>query len=593
MFLWRFFYIFLLLVAPCAHVDAVEAYDVQFTGDLSPQLRTLLDCSSDLIALKGSPPATNAGLEHRAEADIENFLKVLHSQAYFNAKINLDYYYDQCPAIVIVDINTGPVYPLADFSIVPSGPSHCGTSPLESISLNDLGVILNNPATPKAIISAEETLLYVLARRGYPLASVADREVIAEQDRQAISVILHVDTGEASYFGDTKITGLCSVKEAFLRKKLAWRAGSPYNPGLVDRTASAIEATGLFSSITINHAKDVDSNQMLPMEIEVIESRHRTIGWGLSYSTDWGPGATVEWEHRNIFGSGEKLRFDTGVWQALQRAKLLYVKPDFLRPAQDFLWLAEAWHDKTKGYHESAFSLSGMIERQLNKYVRISYGGMYKILKDTRSEPNGTFNLIKTPFYLRISDVDSVLDPTFGSTINLRITPSFQFLQNQFSYCINTLTMTNYCPLTYDRTYVLATKATLGAIWGSSRRTIPASERFYEGSDNTLRGYRFLTVSPIDKRDHKPIGGRSVMAYSLELRVRATENFGWVTFYDFGNVYSNVLPQFNKKILQSVGVGLRYLTAVGPLRLDFAVPLQRRRHIDHRFEVYLSIGQAF
>lgn len=569
---------------------ADEPYQVQFVGSLCPELYPLLNSGSELVALQNSPPATLAGLKHRAEADIENFLKVLHSQAYFNAQIQLDYDFSQCPAIVFVNIDPGPVYPLSGFSIVPS--DQCHPFPYEMICLSDLGIILNFPVTPKSILNAEEALLYLMARWGYPLASVVEREVLADQEHQAIAVRLHVDSGPAAFFGETTITGLCSVREEFLRKKIAWQPGYFYNPLYVEQTQNAIEATGLFSSITIDHADSTTDDQQLPMEIDVIESKHRSIGWGLTYSTDWGPGVTAEWEHRNIGGMGEKLSLDADVWQALQRAKLLYVKPDFLRPAQDFLWIGEALHDKTKGFHESSFSISGIIERQLNHHVRISYGGMYKILRDTRSVPNGKYNLLKSPFYIRISNVNDIIDPTYGGTIHMKIIPTWQFLNKQFAYCINTITFTNYTPITWDHKYVLATRASFGAIWGSSRRTIPPSERFYEGNDNNLRGYRFLTVSPLN-RHNKPIGGRSMMTYSLELRVRATENFGWVAFYDFGNVYSNVVPQINKRILQSIGYGLRYLTPVGPLRLDLAIPLQPRRHLDHRFEVYLSIGQAF
>ena len=84
-----------------------------------------------------------------------------------------------------------------------------------------------------------------------------------------------------------------------------------------------------------------------------------------------------------------------------------------------------------------------------------------------------------------------------------------------------------------------------------------------------------------------------MMIYSLELRKRTAEGLGWVGFYDFGNVYSTAFPEFNRKLLQSVGVGLRYATPVGPIRMDIAFPLSPRRHIDRHVEVYLSIGQAF
>jgi translocation and assembly module TamA len=216
---------------------------------------------------------------------------------------------------------------------------------------------------------------------------------------------------------------------------------------------------------------------------------------------------------------------------------------------------------------------------------------MYKRLLDTHSDGNGLYNLFKIPMHVRWSNANSVLEPTEGATINFRAIPTLHFPKHPFAYCINTLTTSFYKSLTTDNSYVFASKMLLGSIWGSSRRMIPASERFYEGTENTLRGYRFMTVSPL--HHHKPIGGRSMLIFSEELRVKATETLGWALFYDLGNVYSNAFPELNQKWLQSVGWGLRYHTPVGPLRLDFAVPLNRRRHLDYRFQIYLSIGQAF
>ena len=134
----------------------------------------------------------------------------------------------------------------------------------------------------------------------------------------------------------------------------------------------------------------------------------------------------------------------------------------------------------------------------------------------------------------------------------------------------------------------------LGSIFGAGKHEIPPPERFYAGSQNTIRGYRFLTVSPIEKRrHHKPVGGRSMFVYSLELRSRITKDIGLVGFWDIGNVYSDAIPNFERRLLQAVGVGLRYYTPVGPLRLDVAVPLNRRKDIDNYFEAYFSIGQSF
>jgi len=581
--------LYLLIFIPRLLV-AFESYDVLFEGDVSPELLCLLKTTSQLVVRQNSPPSTAAGLRHRAEGDIEKLLQALHSQAYYNATV--DFFYDfACESpIVTVKVNTGPVYPFGGFVIAPL----CGEEDalFNAFCLDDVGVVLGNPALPEIILKAEEILLNLLEKKGYPLATINKREVMADQAVQAIYVTLTVDSGKQTYFGPTKIIGNCSVRDPFFARKLWWSEGCVYDPCQVERTQNAIEASGLFSSIAITHADQADEYGVLPMQLEVIEGTHHSIGWGLTYATHRGAGLTAEWEHRNIRGMGERLKMDMDLWYDDQEAHILYVKPDYLMRAQDLLFLAEIQHQTTKGYTESSFSLSSMIERQVHQNTRISYGLMYKWLKDTRSFGNGEYNLFKIPLQARWSNVNNLLDPTRGHTVNLKVIPTLQFLNPQFAYCINTVTLTAYRPITEDEKYVLAAKFMLGSIWGSSRRTIPSSERFYEGSESSLRGYHYQTVSPL--RDcNKPIGGRSMMINSFELRVRATESFGWVAFYEFGNVYEGSLPEIDHKLLHSVGWGIRYHTPVGPLRLDFAVPLNRRKELDPRFQVYVSIGQAF
>jgi translocation and assembly module TamA len=280
------------------------------------------------------------------------------------------------------------------------------------------------------------------------------------------------------------------------------------------------------------------------------------------------------------------------VWPTLQEGSISYIIPDFRRRNQNFIWLAEFSHEKIQAFTESAFSLSATIERKLNKRTTISYGTMYKLLRSERSDHNGTFDLIKVPLQLRWSNADSLLNPTKGFTLNLKAIPSFQFINPQFVYSINTFTATGYYSLTNNDRCVFASKLMLGSIIGANEYDIPPPERFYAGSENTLRGYKYLTVSPLG-RDHKPLGGRSLMIYSMEMRFRIGENFGLAPFFEIGNVYSSPYPDFNCKQLRSVGVGFSYHTPVGPLRCDIAVPLDRRRHLDAPCQIYFNIGQSF
>lgn len=569
----------------------MQSYNVTFEGIDEPETLKLLESISTAVDLKETPPATNAGLRRRGEADIPKIIKVLHNLTYYNARVTVDVAVDQQPPTVKFIIEKGPSYPLKSFNILPDDPVNPGTFPYNEIELKDLGITLNKPAFPRDILNAEELLLLLMKRQGYPLAKITNREVLADQATYTIHVILTVDTGPICYFGSISFIGHERVSPDFCNKKIAWTTGDVYDPDQIERTQNALESTGLFSSISIIHTENVSEDGFVPIQIQLMEGKQRSIGAGFGYSTDNGLGVLGEWEHRNVCGGGEKVSVKTLVAQRLQEGTLAYVIPDFCYSRQDLIWLAEFQRQTTKGYHASSFSLSAIIERQLNDRLRFSYGAMFKRLRDTHSDHNANFNLLKVPFQLRWSCTDNILDPSQGYSLNLKIVPSLQVLNHRFAYCINSLTTAMYFPITNDKRYILAARATLGSIFGERRHAIPPSERFYAGNEHLLRGYHYMTVSPL--KDHEPIGGRSMMIYTLEARVRATESIGYVIFYDFGNVYANYVPRLRKGILQSVGMGLRYNTPVGPLRLDFAVPLDRRRHIDENFQVYLSIGQAF
>lgn len=127
---------------------------------------------------------------------------------------------------------------------------------------------------------------------------------------------------------------------------------------------------------------------------------------------------------------------------------------------------------------------------------------------------------------------------------------------------------------------------------GDSTNDIPATKRFYAGGGGSIRGYKYQTVGPLNSKND-PVGGRSLLEIGFEARVRITEDIGIVPFIEGGNVYESMLPDFADELLWGAGLGIRYYTAVGPIRFDVAVPLDRRDNVDDAFQFYISIGQAF
>ena len=131
----------------------------------------------------------------------------------------------------------------------------------------------------------------------------------------------------------------------------------------------------------------------------------------------------------------------------------------------------------------------------------------------------------------------------------------------------------------------------MGATTGAERDEIPADLRFYAGGGGSIRGYSFQSVGPL--RQNEPLGGRSLFELSVEFRMKVFDSIGLVAFMDGGSVFEDTFPDFDEPLRWGAGLGFRYFTPVGPLRLDVGVPLNRREDMDDRFQIYVSLGQAF
>ena len=127
--------------------------------------------------------------------------------------------------------------------------------------------------------------------------------------------------------------------------------------------------------------------------------------------------------------------------------------------------------------------------------------------------------------------------------------------------------------------------------FGPSTAQLPPNKRFYAGGGGSIRGYGYQRVGPLDANDN-PIGGKSVIEASAELRARLFEDIGVVAFVDAGSAFEELTPRFNDDVGYAAGLGARYYSSLGPVRLDVAVPLNKRPG-DDSFQIYVSIGQAF
>lgn len=571
----------LLFLAPFTLSAGDDAYSVQFDGEIQRKVRSQLEQASSCISLQKKKLPSSHVLRGRIEKDLEKFEEIAKANGFYSAHVTSEVRHGASPE-VLFHFDMGPQYTLESFDIVDAE---------GKLTLDDLPVRQGLPITSQAILDAEKAVILKLKSQGYAAAGVLSREIFADVSKHVLTVHLQVEKGPLITFGALNIQGLKTVDPSVITKQLSWNAGDRYDPEKIIKTQQQIEKTGLFSSVQIIEDQTNIQNDTLPVDLQLEESKHRSVGAGIAYTTTFGPGIRAEWENRNFRGLGEKLQLRTELWRKNQVALISLTQPDFHTKDQTLTWLIEYDKLHTIAFDSLSYNGSALVQRRLSRETEIGCGIRAEWLDSRNCEGGHQYYLVKAPLQFKWSNADNLLDPTRGHTVNIKLTPTAQLHLPPYFYTWHMTALSAYHSL-FENHLTIASKVVFGNIIGASRHTIPPPDRFYGGSENVLRGYRAYSVSPLhDKKT--PIGGRSLLAATLEARFRTSGEMGYALFYDVGNVYTANFPEPKGPLLHSVGAGIRYTTPIGPLRLDVAVPLHRRKALDPNFQIYFSIGQSF
>lgn len=582
-------------MAFCAEAQkgfSIISYKLEYIGIDDPEILKTIKATTHLNTLKKNAPESIYALKYRADSDVQEILKVLHGHGYYEASVEIKIQEDQIHPLVIVYADLGPVYRVSSFTISLFQESKNCKLSYPNLSSSSLGIDIGAPISAQKVLNAELKALYQLSLYGYPLAKIEDRSIIADGETKKVSIHLDINTGPTSYFGPLQIKGHSSIKSLYIEQKLEWKENSPYSAQDVENTQKGLMDSGLFSSVLISHQDIPSPDGKLPMEIEVSESKHRSVYGGVSYQTYYGPGVTFGWEHRNLNGMGRHLSLRGDVTKRSHSGIATYLVPNFCKIGQDYVWEAEAMYLNILPYSERSYTLTNRFEKKITKATRVAFGVLGERLFVHSSVLNGEYWLLEVPIFAAFNKSNNLLNPTKGFNIEYKTTPSISVSLRKKAYVVNQFSFAHYIPITSSQFLVIAQQISGGFFFSGNERTIPVPKRFFGGSEEELRGYAYYSVSPLTK-EGKPIGGRSALYYTFETRFRFTKTLGLVPFFDMGNVSNEKFLAVKGKWLKSTGIGVRYFSFVGPFRLDIGFPLNPRKGIDKNYRVLVSIGQTF
>lgn len=571
--------------------DAADLrYEIAVEGVDDDALRQLLEDVSETKRLIDRPPPSLARLRRRAEDDKAKLLQVLRSEGYYRGDVTVAMNSSARPIKVTFKVDLGPLYSLQSVSIEIEPPDPALIVP----TAGEIGLELGEPAAAQTILNAEKALLDRVLAQGYALAAVSPRRAVVDHDTEGMDLTLRLNPGPLTRFGPVNIVGLDTVEEDFAAKRLDWRGGQLITPERLAEARASLRETGLFSTVQIALGETPDKDGRVPVTVDLTERKHRSVGLGVRYRTDEGPGGSASWEHRNIFGRGESVEVELD--GSFIGAFLIgsFRKPDFGRRNQALLADVKLAYDDTDAFKTKSARGRVGLERQLGEGMKVQAGLSFlgqEVEDKAADEGSETFGLLSLPAQFDWDRSNDPLDPSKGGRLRVANEPFVDVIGNGLLFNKARVDYSHYVEVLAVPQVVLAGRTSVGSMVGESRADIPANLRFYAGGGGSVRGFGFQLAGQLND-DDDPIGGRSLLELSGEVRVRVTESIGVVAFVDAGTVYSSTVPDFSETLRVGAGPGLRYFSPIGPLRLDVGFPLNPRNS-DDTWQLYISIGQAF
>ncbi|WP_422345048.1 autotransporter assembly complex protein TamA [Parasphingorhabdus sp.] len=576
-------------------------YTVGFAGlpeGLDESFNTRFQILSALDQYKGEE-ANFAQIKRRAEADRELVERLLRISGYYDA-IVLNRFAEKPGGDIVVTfaVTAGPQYRLDAVSLTGVDKAE-GEDPKrlrESFGLQS-GDIINSDA----IVEAKARLDTDMAESGYAFAESSQPELTIDHAEREGDLDIIVTPGGKYVFGSILLenTELFGPEHAALIAR--FDEGDLYQLSEVEDFRRALIATGLVSTVTLEPVASEDKPGVVDLATNITPAPLRTISGAVGYGTGEGLRSEVSWEHRNMFPPEGLIRL-TGVMATQEQSgSITYRRNNFRRRDNVLNGQVALSNVDNSAFEARTFSVSGSIERQSNLIFqkKWNWSAGIELLASQERDIDGdnqttsreTFFIGALPANLAYDGSDDLLDPTTGFRLSARISPEASLQSGSFFYVRSQIDGSAYFPV--SEKIVLAGRARFGSIVGAGSNRIAPSRRLYSGGGGSVRGFGFQRIGPRDV-NNDPSGGRSLVEFSLEARVRLDlfgGNFGVVPFIDAGNVYTESLPDFSG-LRYGTGLGVRYYSDFGPIRVDVGTPINPQPG-DSRIAVYVSLGQAF
>ena len=435
--------------------------------------------------------------------------------------------------------------------------------------------------------------------QGHAKANVAQQALTADHASATLSVDVRLDPGPVLRFGDLTVNGATKIRPDRVRKIAGLPRGQRFDPAEEARAAQRLRRSGVFSSVTLTEADTITAPDLLGITADLSEALPRRYSLGAEVATNDGLNLNGSWLHRNLLGGGERFEVTgalsnivasgSGMDYALGTTLDRPATPD----ADSTLNLSAALgHKDDADYNADTVALGVGLTHYFSDKLTAHAAVAYDFSDGRDSAGSFTYRSVQLPLGATFDTRNSTTEATKGYYLDLGAKPFFGFGATDDGARL-TLDARAYRALGAKGGAVLAGRIQGGAILGASALGTPRTDLFYSGGGGTVRGqaYQSLGISVLDGATWVDTGGTAFVAGSVEARLQVSANIGVVGFVDAGAVGQGTVTGANSNWQAGAGVGLRYGTSVGPIRLDLAMPVHGA--VGSGAQIYVGLGQAF
>ncbi|MCV2881995.1 autotransporter assembly complex protein TamA [Actibacterium sp. XHP0104] len=587
--------LFLAVMLGVSGAQAAEL-SLKLTGEAPEGLHEELRAASLTFSANADAASTTQDLIAAARADYARLVGVLYGRAYYGPVIHIRIDGAEAAALppfdgphkvreIVITVDPGQrfVFSRAEMAPLP-----------KRVDLPE-GFAAGQPAEADVIKAAAVAGVDGWRSAGHAKAALAGQRLLADHRKATLAADLTLAPGPRVQFGDLVLHGESRVRDDRLHRIAGLPVGTIFDPHELDRVANRLRRTGAFRSVVLTESDQINPDGSMDIGLTVTDERPRRIGVGAEISSQEGVGLSAHWMHRNFFGGAERLRFDaeiggiggqSGGEDYLLGASL--TRPAAFGPDTSLRFAIAAQRLDEPDYIEEKLTAEAALRFHHIENLEwgVGVGLRHSEVWDDLGARN--FDLLLFPVVATWERRNSTLNADDGFFINAEATP-FLGLRGSASGARFYIDGRAYESFGADERLTAAARVQLGSALGVGLSEIPPEMLFYSGGGGTVRGQPYQSLG-VDLGGGDSTGGRSFLGLSTELRYDVTDDWGVVGFADAGFVGRKALGG-DGDWHSGAGLGLRYNTGIGPIRLDVAVPVSGSTSDGMQF--YVGIGQAF